>query len=87
MASICYDLMSSEAFVCAQRNIVCAQILFVPSILVPDARKTLMNIRMPNKRFPGVWDENLRYLFARKQILFACKELLLFACHRRPLMP
>ena len=32
-----------------------------------------MNIRMPNKRFPGVWDQNLRYLFARKQYLFAGK--------------
>ena len=29
VASICHDLMSSEAFVCAQRNIVCVQTIFV----------------------------------------------------------
>ena len=38
-----------------------------------------MNIRMPNTRFPSVRDQNLRYLFARKEYLFARKEIL-FAC-------
>ena len=40
---------------------------------------------MPNKRFPGVWDQNLRYLFALKQILFACKACYFIAGKQKPL--